>query len=105
MYDTINLYYDLKQEDEFKRLIPLINPSRKEFCYEDYGVRIIYHGHIGYLNVTLSPNRMYINSRSFCKWLKGDNLQKTTLKDQSVQFTRKGDDGKETTDFYQGTYY
>ena len=31
--------------------------------------------------------------------------QKTTLKDQSVQFTRKGDDGKETTDFYQGTYY
>lgn len=31
--------------------------------------------------------------------------QKTTLKDQSVQFTRKGDDGKETMDFYQGTYY
>lgn len=31
--------------------------------------------------------------------------QKTTLKDQSVQFTRKEDDGKETTDFYQGTYY
>lgn len=31
--------------------------------------------------------------------------QKTTLKDKSVQFTRKGDDGKDTTDFYQGTYY
>ena len=31
--------------------------------------------------------------------------QKRTLKDQSVEFTRKGDDGKETTDFYQGTYY
>ena len=81
MYDTINLYYDLKQEDEFKRLIPIINPSRKEFCHEDYGVRIIYHGHIGYLYVTLSPNRICINNRSFCKWLKGDNLQKTTLKD------------------------
>lgn len=31
--------------------------------------------------------------------------QKTTLKDKAVQFTRKGDDGKDTTDFYQGTYY
>lgn len=31
--------------------------------------------------------------------------QKTTLKDKVVQFTRKGDDGKDTTDFYQGTYY
>lgn len=31
--------------------------------------------------------------------------QKTTLKDQAVQFTRKGKDGKDTTDFYQGTYY
>lgn len=31
--------------------------------------------------------------------------QKTTLKDKSVQFTRKGDDGKDTTDFYQETYY
>lgn len=31
--------------------------------------------------------------------------QKTTLKDKAVQFTRKGDDGKDTTEFYQGTYY
>ena len=31
--------------------------------------------------------------------------QKTTLKAKAVQFTRKGDDGKDTTDFYQGTYY
>ncbi|WP_460198272.1 phage/plasmid replication domain-containing protein [Segatella asaccharophila] len=82
MYDTINLYYDLKQEDEFKRLIPLINPSKKEFCYGDYReIRAIYHGHIEYLNVTLSPNRICINNRSFCKWLKGDNLQRLTLKD------------------------
>lgn len=27
------------------------------------------------------------------------------MKDKAVQFTRKGDDGKDTTDFYQGTYY
>lgn len=81
MYDTINLYYDLTP-DEYERLIPIINPSQKEFCHEDdREVRIIYHGHIEYLNVTLSPNRIYINNRSFCKWLKGNNLQRLTLKD------------------------
>lgn len=68
------------------------------FTYEDDNINGAVYGLFAKEDITKDDGTVV--------WKAGTKIdEKTTSKDGPVKFTRKGDDGKETTDFYQGRYY
>lgn len=68
------------------------------FIYEDDNINGAVYGLFAKEDITKDDGTVV--------WKAGTKIdEKTTSKDGPVKFTRKGSDGKQTTDFYQGRYY